>query len=569
MPTPASICKERILSEDYRDFILDGIQTTFLSNIALENSCIQNADFRYRCIYVPAIQAEPITLKQFPYASIPKCYAPISLEALNQAGILSIQNYPTLQLKGKGVLIGFLDSGIDYANPVFRNLDGSTRILSIWDQTIQTGTPPNDFYYGSEYTQEQINEALASDTPLDLVPSADTEGHGTFVASLACGSGDPGEAFLGAAPEATLAVVKLKPAKQYLRDYYFLADSAVAYQETDILLGLKYLSDLAIKNNMPLVLCIALGTNSGGHLGSLPLSNILDLYASQANIIPVTGVGNEANSRHHFQYTLGNMDDSATVEIRVGEGVPGFTMELWTSIPNILAFSIVSPSGEVRGRTTIRTTERDEFQFLFEGTTAIVDYKLLVERTNQELIFFRFQKPSSGIWKILVSPLRVIDGLFHMWLPLSQFIQGEVFFLNSNPYYTITNPGNASHPICVSYYDGNTNAIALDSGRGYERYDGLHPDFTAPGISVLAALPNNRFTTRSGSSLSVAITAGACALLLEWILLQLGVESVDTTQIKSLLVIGATRPSTMTFPNPEWGYGQLNLFRTFEELRNY
>lgn len=564
-----SLCKERILSEDYRDFILDGIQTSFLSDIALQNSCIQNADFDYCCVYIPAIQAEPITLKQFPYASIPKCYAPISMETLNQTGILSIQNYPTLQLKGKGVLIGFLDSGIDYLSPLFRNLDGSTRILSIWDQTIQIGTPPDNFYYGSEYTQPQINDALASEQPLNIVPSQDGEGHGTFVASLACGGGTPQENFLGAAPEATLAVVKLKPAKQYLRDYYFIADSATAYQETDILLAVKYLSDLAAKYKLPLILCIALGTNSGGHLGLLPLSNLLDLYASKANIIPVTGVGNEANGRHHFQYTLKNIADSATVEIRVGEGVPGFTLELWNSIPNILAFSIVSPSGEIRGRNTIRTTERDEFQFLLEGTTAIVDYKLLVERTNQELIFFRFQKPSPGIWKIIVSPLRIIDGLFHMWLPLSSFIQGEVFFLNSNPYYTITNPGNASRPICVSYYDGNTNAIALDSGRGYDRYDGIHPDFTAPGISILSSLPNNRFAVRSGSSLSVAITAGACALLLEWILFQLGTESVDSTQIKSLFIIGATRPSNMTFPNPEWGYGQLNLFHTFEELRNY
>ena len=90
-----------------------------------------------------------------------------------------------------------------------------------------------------------------------------------------------------------------------------------------------------------------------------------------------------------------------------------------------------------------------------------------------------------------------------------------------------------------------------------------------PGISILSSLPNNRFAVRSGSSLSVAITAGACALLLEWILFQLGTESVDSTQIKSLFIIGATRPSNMTFPNPEWGYGQLNLFHTFEELRNY
>ena len=196
----ATICKERILSEDYRDFILNGTQTTYLAEISTDNVCEQDAGFRYRCIYIPAIQAEPITLRKFPYASIPKCYAPTSLDTLNQTGILPIQNYPTLQLKGNGVLIGFLDSGIDYTNPVFRNLDGTTRILGIWDQTVQSGPPPESFVYGTEFTQEQINTALTSENPFELVPSTDTDGHGTFVASLAAGSGVPAQNFLGAAP---------------------------------------------------------------------------------------------------------------------------------------------------------------------------------------------------------------------------------------------------------------------------------------------------------------------------------------------------------------------------------
>ena len=122
------------------------------------------------------------------------------METLNQAGILSIQNYPTLQLKGNGVLIGFIDSGIDYENEVFRNLDGSTRIAAIWDQTEQSGTPPSQFLYGSEYSRELINEALASDSPSSVVPSVDETGHGTFIASLAAGNAVPSRQFLGAPP---------------------------------------------------------------------------------------------------------------------------------------------------------------------------------------------------------------------------------------------------------------------------------------------------------------------------------------------------------------------------------
>ena len=91
--------------------------------------------------------------------------------ALNAAGITTVQNYPGLELKGQGMLIGFLDTGIDYPNPVFRSLDGSTRILGIWDQTIQDGNPPEGFCYGSAYTREDINKALQQEDPFAFVPT--------------------------------------------------------------------------------------------------------------------------------------------------------------------------------------------------------------------------------------------------------------------------------------------------------------------------------------------------------------------------------------------------------------
>lgn len=135
-------------------------RTAFFENLAQDPICEQDAGFQYHCIYLPKSQVDSLTRDEFTYNSIPKCYAPLSMETLNQTGILSIQNYPTLQLKGEGVLIGFLDSGIDYQNSIFRNLDGTTRIISIWDQTVQEGTPPSQFVYGSEYTRETIDSGF-------------------------------------------------------------------------------------------------------------------------------------------------------------------------------------------------------------------------------------------------------------------------------------------------------------------------------------------------------------------------------------------------------------------------
>lgn len=563
----SSICKERILSEDYRDFIVDDLRTSFLSGIDLESLCQQEAASDCICVYLSAAQTGPLTLDKFIYNSIPKCFAPLSMEALNEAGILSIQNYPTLQLKGDGILIGFLDSGIDYTNPIFRNLDGTTRILGIWDQTIQSGVPPENFDYGTEFTEDQINAALQNEDPFSIVPTQDTDGHGTFVASLAAGSGSASEEFLGAAPEAAIAMVKLKPPKQYLRDYYFIPEDTVCYQETDIVLGLRYLRDLSERLNLPLVLCITLGTNAGGITNALPLTNLLDDYAETPNVIPVIGVGNEADKRHHYYNQITNAEESQTVEIRVAENVTGFTMELWTFVPNILSIALVSPSGERTERIPIRTSGNADFQFIFEGTRVTVEYELFVKRTNFELIFFRLTAPSSGIWQLIIEPSQVLDGQYNIWLPLTEFLSGEVFFLESNPYNTITNPGFALHPLVVSYYDGATDAVALSSGRGYVLGNQAFPSITAPGINVRGALPNGRFTTRSSSCAATAIAAGATALLMEWLFYQAGTPIIDSYQIKALLTLGAVRPDIMTFPNPEWGYGQLNLYNTFEEIR--
>ena len=566
MPDP-NVCREQILSEDYRDFIGNHVRTPFFNSAMQEERCEQDAGFDYRCIYLPAEIAEPVTLSRYSYNSIPKCYAPLSMETLNQAGILPVQNYPTLQLKGEGILIGFLDSGIDYTSELFRNLDGTTRIAAIWDQAVQTGTPPRGLAYGSEFTDEMINEALRSETPLELVPSTDETGHGTYVASLAAGSADPGEQFLGAAPEARIAVVKLKPAKKYLRDYYFIPEDAVCYQETDLMLGLKYLNDLADSLGLPLVMCITVGSSMGGHIGTLPLPFLIDGYSTRANRISVIGVGNEADKRHHYYNVIEGGDDTKTVELRVGENVPGFSLELWTDIPNIFSISIISPSGENTSRIPIRVGASAEVDFLFERTRVSVDYRLLVEKSNSELIFFRFNAPAPGIWRIIVEPLSVNDGQFHMWLPLTEFLGGEVYFLESDPYYTLTNPANTGSPVVVAYYDGGSGAVAQASGRGYTRTQRRRPDIAAPGINISGALPGGRFSARSGSCASAAITAGAVALMLEWLVYIEEVPGVDSFQVKSLLILGAVRPRTMEYPNREWGYGQLNLYNTFEAMR--
>lgn len=556
-------CRKAVLSEKYRDFMFTD---RFISLLQEGTYITQPAGTLYQNVYLAENDAESFPENDIPYYSIPKCYSLLDMGALNASGITTVQNYPGLELKGQGVLIGFLDTGIDYPNTVFRNLDGSTRILGIWDQTVQDGNPPEEFCYGSAYTKEDINKALKLDDPFSFVPSKDEDGHGTFTASVAAGSANVENQFLGAAPEAMIAMVKLKPAKQYLRDYYFIKEGVPAYQENDMLAGLFYLNELARKYDMPLVICVPLGCSLGGHNGTAPICEELENYGNQKNRVVVTGTGNEGDKRHHYQGETKIQGEREMVELRVGAGVRGFQAEIWTDIPNVLAVSLASPSGEQIQKVPIRQNSRNEYRFLFEQTTVIIDYRLLVERTNSELIILRFIDPAEGIWKIGLEPLQSIDGLFHIWLPVSGFLTGEAYFLRSNPEETILEPGSTPSAITASFYNWEENSVAVQSGRGYTRNRMIKPEFAVPGINVTGAVPGGSFTSKSGSSTGSAIAAGSAALLLQWVV-QNQNSQASSAQIRNILVLGTRRIPGIEYPNRLWGYGAMDLYHTFEEIR--
>ena len=278
-------CPINPASENYADFIHRygseaGPSDSFRNDIV----CSDFAFPGYSILYVPSEAILPLSLEKYPYYSIPKLYTTMDASALDASGISTTAAQPALGSRGRGTIIGFIDTGIDYRNPVFQNPNGTTRIIGIWDQTLPPTVDPANLenssesqpiQYGTFFTREQINEALASSTPLSLVPSTDTNGHGTFLAGVAAGSPIPEQDFIGAAPDAAIAMVRLKPAKQYLREFFCIPENAVAFQENDIIMGIRYLTLLAQEYRMPLTICLGLGTNSGSHEGSSPLSQAL------------------------------------------------------------------------------------------------------------------------------------------------------------------------------------------------------------------------------------------------------------------------------------------------------
>lgn len=557
-------CKDAPYSEEYYDLLVSYLS---LENEYLPGGCIQNIDKDFNVVYLQSAGLPKLDIDQYTYSAIPKCFTTLDEEALQAGGIIRVQSQPNLALRGQGVLIGFVDTGIDYQNEVFRNSDGSSRILRIWDQSIRSEDTPEGFLYGTEYTKEQIDMALLTDAPLRVVPHRDEEGHGTFMAGLAAGSEKLSEKFAGVAPYAQIAMVKLKPAKKYLRRFYYIPEGAKAYQENDIMAGVAYLTRLAERYRRPLVIYLGLGSNSGDHSGNSVISYYLNYVSLKRNTAVVVAAGNEATARHHYYGEVAFGQQSDVVEVNVEDPVEGFHIEMWAKAPELYSVQIISPTGERTAGVRVQQDGREVYRFVFENTQVTIDYRIVGTATGDQLIYIRFDQPTRGIWTIEVNGNYSIEGRYHMWLPITGLIAGDISFIRSNPDTTITMPGNAAAPMTAGGYNAGNGSIYLNSSRGYTASGQVKPDFAAPGVNVIGPVPGNRFEARSGTSIAAAITAGAAALYLEWAVERGYNTDITNAEIKNDFIRGAVRLESRVYPNREWGYGTLNLYQTFEQLR--
>ncbi len=558
-------CREMILSDDFLDIIVDyDVIEEILAGADVE-FCYREIDAGFGVAHVRRSQVQPISIGYYGYSTIPKLYGlmqavgrTFDASPLIAMGNVRVQN-PPLALQGSGVIMGFIDTGIRYQEAAFRREDGSTRILSIWDQTIQTGTPPEGFLYGTEYRRADIDRALAEPEPETVVPSTDTIGHGTRMASAAAGSLlNQGLTFRGAAPLADIAVVKLKGAKSYLRDYYLIDDRAEAFEENDIMEAVKYLQQMAVAFSRPVVIVIGLGTNMGSHDGTSALDSYLNIVAGRRSRAVVVGCGNEGDKAHHYDNFM-----PSNVEIRVAGQMKGFCAEIWGGLPDVYAVSIRSPGGEVSPVIDFRNGIDRNVSFIFERTRIQVSIILVEKDAGDPLVFFRFIDPTPGIWTVTLTASRRMSGRgqYHMWLPIEAFLEQSVTFLQPSPDVTLTEPANASQVISISTYDSYTDSWYAPSGRGYTRNGSIKPDLAAPGVGVHTALG-----TTDGSCMAAALAAGCVAQFLEWAVVDGNAFAVDSRGTKSYLIQGAERPGDIIYPDRQWGYGRININGTFETL---
>lgn len=569
-------CREKILSNDFYDVITD-YPVNPLEGEAYD-FCYANIENLYNIIYVNRTGIPNIEEYFFDYQTFPKLYGLMQegriAEGFNPgsliaSGITQIQREP-LSLTGQGVILAVIDTGIDYTNPAFLDENGESRILAIWDQTIQEGSPPEGFLYGTEYTREEINRALLSEDPFSIVPSRDENGHGSAVAGVAAGSSRTGDgreaAYVGAAPKADIVAVKLKECKQYLRDFYLVAQEVPAYQENDIMLAVQYMDGFARQFQRPVVICLGLGTNFGDHAGNSALARYLNWTAVKRSRGVVVCGGNEGNAAHHYRGIMGERsgteETGKNVEIRVSENVRGFFLEMWVNAPDVFRVAVRSPGGETIPASRVGIRQSITYDFVYERTKITIDSMLTEPVSGEELILFRVQNPTPGIWSFQVESVgEVHNGEFHMWLPVTEFMSAQVYFLESTPYTTLTEPSMAQDVISVSTYNAANNSFYAESGRGFGRTGEIRPDLAAPGVNV-----STIYGSQSGSSFAAAITAGAVAQFMQWAVVEQNNSLVESREIKSYFIRGASRSSDLTYPNREWGYGRLNMVGTFDAM---
>lgn len=467
--------------------------------------------------------------------------------------ITPMQNAP-FSLTGQGILVGIIDSGIDISHPDFRNEDGSTRIVGLWDQTLTPAAgsdqaPPEGYQAGVFFSKEDLDEILASGA---RVPTVDSSGHGTHVAGIAAGNGraSRGEN-RGVAYEADLLVVKLGSRRQ---DGF--------PQTAELMQGVDFCVRYSLQNNQPLALNLSYGNSYGSHTGSSLIETYLDEAASIGRTTICVGSGNEGNQRRHASGVLGN-DQDQVIEFTVAPGEYNLGIQIWKQYVDTFQITLQTPSG---GRIVLSEDLQGTYRYVQDGTEILWYFGEPAPYSIQQEIYLEllpegvYTNIRSGIWKIFLSPRSIVDGRYDLWMPSGSSINKETGFLVSEVNTTLTIPSTASKPITVAAYDGDTGTYASFSGRGYVCCHLVKPDLAAPGVDIVSCAPGGGYTSRTGTSMACPFVTGSAALLMQYGIVEGNDPYLFGQKLKAYLIRGARHLSAFSeYPNDRVGWGALCL----------
>ncbi|NFN94441.1 peptidase S8 [Clostridium botulinum] len=490
------------------------------------------------------------------------------ISPIEASQVRNVQINLPLQLTGKGVVVGIIDTGIDYLSDEFMTLQGDTRIDCIWDQTI-TSDKDGEIElvpYGALYTKEKINEAIKNynegRSSYEIVPSIDEFGHGTSMSGIIGATGKNPE-LKGVAPDCKFVVVKL--IEDYSNKAQFNAQVPI-FNITAIFSALEFLYEYALRKSEPMVIYLPLGSNSGNHRGNGILPEYIESISNSRGIVVVTGAGNERDRGGHASGSILKVGEARNIELNVSPEQKYLWAEIWVAPPNIMTVDIVSPSGENTGVIPAIINLSEDYNFIFEKTSIKVDFYIPEENTGDELIRIDFFDLQPGIWKIKLIANMVLDGAYDIWIPQYGLSIGDTSLSPSDPFGTFTNPGDSTSIITAAAYNQNNNNIVNYSGMSFLDDYIDRVDIAAGGVNALTVAPNNKTKIVNGTSVAAAVVAGTCAILFEWGIIEGNDPYMYSQTIKTYLTRGTKKRPGDTYPNPEWGYGILDVLGIFSNM---
>lgn len=514
-----------------------------LKEIGVEIQYLLN---NYAIFRVPESQIDRISqIPQVEYIEKPKRL----YFAVNQAKSASCIDYVqipgslyTPYLTGKGTLVAVIDSGIDYFHEDFRNEDGTTRIVELWDQTLDR-----------VFTREEINEALAAGNPIaarNLVPSVDSSGHGTAVAGIAAGNGRENHGqYRGVAYESDILVVKLG-----------VADPLGFPRTTELMRALDYAARYGVMAGQPIAINISFGNTYGSHEGTSLLETYIDGISNYGRSSILIGTGNEGTRGGH---TSGILSEGIPVEVElsISPYETGLSVQLWKGYADDFLISLVTPSGTILGPLAPVIGPQT---WNYESTRILLYYGEPSPYSTAQEIYFDFlplrgEFLQSGIWTFRLMPQRIIQGNFDFWLPSSSILNNSTFFLHSTPDTTLTIPSTALNAVAVGAYNSTYESYADFSGRGFTRVTNqAKPDIAAPGVNIMAPKTGGGYEAVTGTSFATPVATGAAALLMQWGIIDGNDTYLYGEKLKAYFIRGARKlPGYDTWPNPQLGWGAL------------
>lgn len=259
------------------------------------------------------------------------------------------------------------------------------------------------------------------------------------------------------------------------------------------------------------------------------------------------------------------MQENRTEEIQLGVQMnePTVNVQIWKSYADEVDISIISPSG-------VRVGPIQEIlgpqRFTLGGTEILLYYGEPSPYSVRQEIFLDFLPRQSyidsGVWRIVLTPRRIKNGEYQMWLPSQSTLNVGTAFLLPSSSLTITIPSTAFRVVTVGAYDALTFTYADFSGRGASQLVAgmlnIKPDIAAPGVNITTTAAGGGYAEVSGTSFAAPFVTGSAALLMEWGIVNGNDPYLYGEKVKAYFRRGAKElPGFEQWPNNQMGYGAL------------